>query len=240
MKTTAVLVSEKSAPIRLLKIADLPQLGSFPLKSAISYDLARCLPLFGPNAATPFANWCQLDDPSSIPGFDWFPRGGSALGELRTTKAYPFVPESRLLPILEAYKHRSLAEKDLIAIGLSRFSQAMRRQKVEDQAIELRIALEALLAKDRDPQAPITHLIKQRGALVLGASPSERATIAAQLGKAYAATSEAVHTGSVKSEKQKAAIRIGMGHCAELLKRFILTPPPADWDEVVFSSPVRW
>lgn len=236
MTVEAVLVVKKEAPVRLHHgppaFPDFPLLSSGPKMGKI----AQCLPLFGPNAATAFANWEQMDETWSIPGYDAKPRGVTSMNELRTTRSLPFVDEPRREEIISSYLALSESRQTALSIGLSRFALAMRRQRIEDRAIELRVALEALLTPDRKHDTPVTHLIRQRGGLALGTTVEERKAFGSALAKAYGCGSTAIHTGLLKLEKDKTYVEAGMQHCAELLKRFILVGPPKDWDELIFSA----
>lgn len=232
----AVLVMERLEPVRLrhgpFQIGSLPL---FPERTQM-HRVIQCLPLFGPNAATVVADWRQMDEGVSIPGFDWRPRGGSAIGDLRTLRSLPFFDDPRRLEIISRFLELSDSRRMVLSVGLSRFTQAMRRDHIEDRAIELRIALEALLSSDRNHNTPISHLIRQRGGIALGTSPEDRKRFGADLSKAYDSGSIAIHTGKLRKEKEKANVEMGLQRCAELLKRFILIDPPEDWDDLVFTA----
>jgi hypothetical protein len=236
MKAKSVLAFEHYEPVWLrhgpFKFRDLP---TSPENMQL-YRVIQCLPLFGPNAATAIAEWRQMDEPWSIPGFDWRPRGGSGIGELRTLRSLPFIDDPRRPEIISRFTDLSATRRTGLSVGLSRFAQAMRRSHIEDRAIELRIALESLLTSDRNHDTPISHLIRQRGGLVLGTSPEERKRLGADLSRAYASGSMAVHTGGVKNDKAKESVEMGLKRCAELLKRLILVEPPENWDDLLFTA----
>lgn len=243
MCVTAVLMMEETAPVRIS--ANMPTSEELAKSASTGervklHQIAQCLPLFGPNAATPFANWTQMEEPSTLPAFDWLPRGVSSMGEMRTTVHFPFVDDPQRVNIIAAHNAQASKDPDSLSLALSRFSQAMRRKKIEDAAIELRIALEVLLVRDKGDDEPKAHLIRQRGALALATTPDERKVISKELGEAYAASSSVVHTGGFKRANQSEHVRTGLRRCAELLKRFIRKAPPKDWNDIVFSAQSHW
>ena len=181
-----------------------------------------------------------MDEPSTIPAFDWFPRGSSGIGEMRTSVHFSFEDDTRRAEILRGYEARVWKDKGTLPLALSRFSQAMRRDRIEDSAIELRIALEVLLVKDKGDDEPKTHLIRQRGALALAENLEDRKRISGELAKAYAASSAVIHAGKFKKVSQSDDVKLGLERCAELLKRFILNAPPEDWNDIVFSARNHW
>ena len=75
--------------------------------------------------------------------------------------------------------------KKRLRIALQRLNSSFRRQELADRAIEVGVALESVLARDRNAWDPISLLIRLRGSWLLGSNAETRKEISDVLNKIY-------------------------------------------------------
>jgi len=180
-------------------------------------DLALVLVLLADAPVLCVAEWYQTLP--SVPvlgaGFGW----GASLGEPRITQEIlPRVYDAdRASRHVRAFLALEPAERHRLLVALRRLNLAWLRERPSDIALEVGIALEALLTEPGDPNDSISYRLQIRAAVLLGGSAPERDAIAAQVSRLYALRSAAVHgtdidwhcrgpeTVRVSSEKYTAA-----------------------------------
>jgi hypothetical protein len=130
------------------------------------------------------------------------------------------------------------SKRKVLRIPLDRLSRAGRERDMADQAIDVGIALEALLLHDRGDRNELTFTLSYRGAWLLGTNPDQRLEIQRSLKKLYGLRSRAVHNGEVDAtEANIHAIGRAMGICKELIRRMIAHKcNTVDWDGVVVGK----
>jgi len=120
---------------------------------------------------------------------------------------------------------RKVSEKFRIAVNRWKRSKLPEAQFV-DQAIDLRIALEALYAK-KTKREGYRESISRRGQLHLGDRDTNKTQVAKILREAYAAASDAVHKGKVADTNQPCVLA-ARDLCREGILRSLRGNPPAD------------
>jgi hypothetical protein len=116
----------------------------------------------------------------------------------------------------------------------------LRRASATDSAIELGIALEALLLNDLDrDRGELTFRLRLRGARFLGATPSETREIFKSLRLAYDLRSRAVHSGNTPEEldgvPSSKILETGYGLTVAAVEKIIRLGKSPDWTDVVLD-----
>lgn len=131
------------------------------------------------------------------------------------------------------------ADKKLhIAIDRWRRSMPGRRKlRLEDQYIDLRIALEMLFLKDfaNARSQEMRFRLSVFGAWYLAADIKERRRIRKTLMAAYDAGSEAVHEGKV-SEKKRGTLSSAQDLCRRGILNLLHEGPPDDWGDLILGA----
>lgn len=128
-------------------------------------------------------------------------------------------------------------------------SSMMRTQKneVEDAAIDLGIAMEALLTRDRDHDASVSYLLRLRGTLLLGGDPDTRRQNYIRIRELYTLRSKAAHGESIAASvsvphgpnRQRRSVNarefLGEGTklCADLIKAVIRRGEIPYWEAMI-------
>ena len=99
---------------------------------------------------------------------------------------------------------------------MERFDRAMRRHSAGDAAVELAIALDALLS---DGESELTWKVSLRSALLAGGDKNARMESRAIIAAVYSLRSTVVHTGKTPPEQK--VKRLGKVKTDELVKRGI-------------------
>jgi len=181
-------------------------------------EVVRYLTLVGPSAPTPVARWCQIEDWETIPLGGEFGRGPLFIEEVLPREIVP-LPDADIRGTVERYLGLDQIARNRLSLPLQRLNLALKRQNKVDSAIELRVALEALLITQKGGK--ISATIQSRGAELLGKTPQERADIAQRLKAVYGTCSTAIHSGALDSEKDKEILRDGLRLCAELIRAIV-------------------
>jgi len=129
-------------------------------------------------------------------------------------------------------------KRKILRIPLDRLSRVGLERDMADQAIDVGIALEALLLHDRGDRSELTFTLSYRGAWLLGANVDQRLEIQRSLRKLYALRSNAVHRGEVTvTEPNIHTIGHAVTICKDLVRRLIaLRCNAIDWDSVVVGG----
>jgi hypothetical protein len=114
---------------------------------------------------------------------------------------------------------------------LSRLGRAIRQFSVVDRAIDLGIALEALLLHDAQSNTELGYRLRLRGALLREGDLSARRDTMKLLNELYKLRSNAVHRGRVdRTEKNWRTLEDGIMLCAELIRIVIERGGKIDFD----------
>lgn len=187
-------------------------------------DAVRCVTVSIGQPVGHLGSWDRLSDDAARrflgSGYGY----GSALFDRAIVHASTRPIELNLQEMLDmyrAFRAFKAADRRVLRIALDRISSALRENTLVDKAIDLGIALEALLlhdvaagkgAKDR---GELKFRIAVRGAAFVGGTGSTRLATLRTLKAAYDHRSTAVHTGELSDPEgaetdMKAALSIGV------------------------------
>ena len=129
-------------------------------------------------------------------------------------------------------------------VAIARWRRSKQGGTLEEQLVELRIALESvLLAGDSGSSSEIQYRIATRGAWLLGETYDERKACFDTLRKAYSLGSSVLHARKLK-RKNEAEDGGTVGRAQEFCRRAILhmvrEGAVPDWDEVVLGRGYRF
>ena len=217
--------------------------GNFPEKTIAQLrTLAHCIALTAERPAAIFKVWFENDDPrlplisSGVAFSD--PRWGS-------TAAEPYVLDlTRFRATVASYRafHGDLHP---IETALARLTEAWGGWRREERAIDLGIALEAILmytANGRNnDKSEINYKLRTRAAWLLGRNLSDRQTLFQQVGRLYQFRSDAAHSGIVKTsantwQKTDDAIEAGIVLMGRIIATVLELGMWPDWDEIVLGG----
>ncbi len=202
------------------------------------------LTLIGPSAPCSIANWWQAED--------WVPVanqvGGGWAGRIYDVihgPSHKITEEEKLkaIRLYEPYSKLKNDHREKLRIPLERLNQAIRRLRLEDQAIDLGIALESLFFSDNTPDREPTLAFRLRGAWLLG-DDSSRITFYEIFKALYDMRSKAVHGGHVKHQitihgqkkEAKEVLAIGFRLAALAIEKIISLGSFPDWDSLILGK----
>ena len=133
------------------------------------------------------------------------------------------IDEAALRKVVNLYLNFTGA-KDGIDLIIKRLNRSRRMWREEDRAIEIGIALEALLMHgDKTKNQEITFKLGLRAAWLLGNSLEGRLTIVEQVRDLYGLRSTAVHQGKLSRTNDVLAREMCLSNGADLVRRLLLT-----------------
>ncbi len=219
----------------------------------LSEELSAVIALKTPKPIFPLGHWYQRPPDLPLVG----PLGGWS----GPTNEHPFYipvePQEyayrEIEELVRRFQTLDAAMRKRLRTPLSRLNQSRRNVEhhtVEDAAIDLGIALEAMLTFDRDHNAPISYLLRLRGALLLGGDTNKRKQTFQVLRDAYDVRSKVVHNGMIADLREvaesqqarknlddaRAHVRAGQALCSELAARLIEAGSFPDWDSLLLGS----
>jgi hypothetical protein len=213
------------------------------------FQVCECLTLIGPSAPLPRAHWTEVDQ--DVPCYGWLGGGHSApnfdviLGQVYTYRESDLA-EMHIL--IEEFLQLDQSMKDQLRVPLERMNQALRRSDprsgITDKAIDLGIALESLLLKDRSSNDPVSFPFRLRAAWLLGNDSETRLRFMSIFKSLYNLRSDAVHTGSVDSKVKVQGRRVetkyflneGIDLCGQVIRKIISDQKFPDWDKLVLGA----
>ena len=199
--------------------------------------LIRLLTLATKRPVMPIGSWHQADPSIPLMGgvAGW---GGNSIA---TTHRVEIEPEDldadNIRSSVSQYFKLPKAHAQRLKIVLGRLNAAKGDQSNEDRAIDLGIALEALLFNPDDSNTEITFKFKVRGA-VLASSNHTRKTVASLLGRLYTLRSRAAHgsTFGVKEIPYWDTLEDGVELTTQLIQRVLsLGRIPENWNGLVLG-----
>lgn len=155
-------------------------------------------------------------------------------------------PASDVQDIVRAYMALASEKKKKIRIALERLHQALIRSDPAERALELSIALEALLI---DSPGEHTFKLAYRAALLVSNDVEERTKTRAIIETAYTMRSNLVHSGSinplvkVRGQGKKPVEEIANRAAtitAHVIKRIIMQGGPPEWNRFELSDGRAW
>lgn len=186
---TAALVSIDEDGVELVEGPPDPTDNSaYVSRQPLFHQISQCLTLVGPSSPVPTTQWAELVSPERVPFLGMQSGWGASMHEAypQTTTALP--GDGDVVRLVEQYLALDEDVRKKLTVPLQRLNLALRRQDVVDKAIELGIALEALLVADRDENAPISYLLRiQSAEMGAASSPEEIETLADEMMEAILA-----------------------------------------------------
>lgn len=198
-------------------------------------DTARCLLLVVPRPVRHIATWYQAaEDHPLVPGAGGW--GGQAVvwGDQFDVPTED-LDANRLRTLVDGLL--TLRKSSRVRIALDRLNRARERPTREERAIELGIALEALLFHEQVTE--IAFKFRLRGAYLASNDPEDRREAFETLGRLYTHRSRAAHGSTFKSKdrgKIDLDIARGMDLAAKLVERVLtLRHLPEEWDGLLLG-----
>lgn len=248
---TCALIRKFDTPSTILPlvIGDEESLPPFnPVKPSDAADILRCLTLLGPSGVVAVANWVELQDDVPFKGY---------LGSFTPMFELNYIASGcvevshdeleAIKSLLSNYINLDPTLKQFLLVPLIRLNYAIRKSTDIDVAIDLGIALEALLTHGRTENDPISLIFRLRAAFFLGESDFDRRKYLEQMFKAiYTLRSKAVHGSTFKEVvkvngddlKIKDILKAGINLCAEIIKKILIHGKQPDWDSIMLGKSI--
>ncbi len=205
-------------------------------------EIASLLPIVVNRSVCKIAHWFECSP--SMP----FIGGVQTCGWHGTEHAFLFgisetdYDSADMQNIVEDYLNLPCSLRTRIRTPLDRLNRAYRESNPTQKAIELGIAAESLLADDKQSDAPISYVLRQRAAVFIGDSSADRKEIFDLFKKMYDLRSKAVHGHELPFRIQKTSILTidflqRVAHkISELIRKIIRLGAWPDWESLV----MRW
>ena len=215
-------------------------------------ELATVVALLSARPIFPLGQWYQR--PIELPLV------GSSFGYSGPTNDFPFhiiinpqdYPVTEMEALVQRYRALDEQIRKHLKTPLSRLNQGRRQHMhhtVEAAAIDIAIAVEALLTQDRDNDAQISFTLRARGTLLLGGTPEERRRNYDTLKALYKIRSKVAHEGSIidwakiphsegertRHQQALADVRSGEEVCKALIIKIIEAGHFPSWDALMFG-----
>ena len=129
---------------------------------------------------------------------------------------------------------------NILRIPLDRLDRAAGDRDLADRAIDLGIALEALLLHEQNKKdrGELRYRLSLRGAWLGGVNEEERREILTSLRDVYDLRSHAVHTGAVdRGNRTDQTIECGTALCKQLIRKAIDVGGDINWESLVLGGP---
>ncbi len=206
------------------------------------------LTLVGPRAVAPVAGWIQISDPGMplTGSASTATYGGYDLNVFNAMKSGSFQPfdqhcaEATAI-VTEASAFATVNPKHwpTILISLSRLNQSLGHSDPVDCAIDLGVALEALLLDDSKDQE-LAYRMRLRGAWLLASDAESRMKALITLRDVYSLRSAAVHRGILSDKKDRSqhmeALWEGMVACQRMIRTIVQHGFPPDWNRLTLGE----
>ncbi len=202
-------------------------------------EVARLLTIVRPSAVFPVAHWFQLE--GGLPAIGntggW---GGHEYHRRFVEEVQPGDYDAEdLHALVSQYSALSVSVRSRLLVPLERLRLAFLKVTPVDVALDLGIALEALLTHEQQSDAPISYRVRLRATHLLGGGAAERQATAKRFRIAYKLRSKAAHGGRVDDEALRDAGGAGsveayLQECAvlaaQMIRRIIAIGDFPDWE----------
>jgi len=211
----------------------------------LAQEILEVIALLAPKPLFTLAHWYQR--PVNIPL-------AGALGAYSgPTNDHPFhialekqdYPVAHIQALVAQYLDLDPETRKGLRTPLTRLNQGRRQLEhhtPDGAAIDFGIAAESLLTQDRDHDAPISFLLRARGALMLGGTAEERRENYNTLRALYELRSKVAHRGSIVdnapigvSEANRKRLDSAQRICTALIVAIIRQGKFPDWDALMFG-----
>ena len=200
--------------------------------------LCRAISLEVGNNVDWFRSWSDYGD---IDAFFLNPSHGMSLQE--TNSGSPrWISDEQFTRSLEIEER--LREFPAVDVAIARWRKSRRGGPLEEQLVELRIALEAVLLAGASGNSPeLQFRIATRGAWLLGETYGDRKTCFDTLRKAYGLASSVLHgRGLRRAHREENAEAVGRAQelCRGAILHMVRKGTLPNWGEVVLSKDYRF
>lgn len=245
-------VSPSAALVRKISISPKSfkqgENGAWPTKATQDlYEVCECLTLVGRSAPVQAGFWGQLEDwvpCGTIPGGGTFapPFSGTVFeGNYRFGNADYTLAKN----IVSEYIALDESVRKALTVPLRRLNLSRRRQNLVDKAIDIGIALEALLVYDLSSNDPISFPLRLRGAWLLGRRAASREQYLQLFKSIYECRCRAVHTGQFRPKFTKKLplplndlLKKGEDLCADMIKDVLEKGKFPEWEKLILGGSV--
>lgn len=150
------------------------------------------------------------------------------------------ITEEDLIKVWDFHVKREEAKKKIpdVERAIKRLHRSQQALTLEDQAIELRIALETLFLSQETDSGELNFRLALHAARDVGANSTDRERWIKVAKEAYRIGSQAIHRGGIRStdgERNRQIIAEGQKLCIEGIKKRIKERSTPDWDKVILE-----
>lgn len=207
-----------------------------PVDMQCLMDIVSCLTVAGINAPLPLAYWHEFCPDYPVIDLSRIPTliGHNVLTASRIHGFKYYFDDCLANEIVDSFTALSVSTRDSLRVPLQRLNLALRRSALVDVAIELRIALEAILLSKNKGSGELKYRMQCRAARLLGNNLATRKEIFDSVKEVYDLCSGAVHTGQLgkKINKLKNTIWDGVELCCKLIRKIIERGEIPDWSKI--------
>jgi hypothetical protein len=215
-------------------------------------EIARCLVLVEKSPVDPVLVWYQTDETTPLVGG---PLGAQGWGfrwahTFQTPRKPQVLDETSVRALINGYFALDETTRAQLGVVLTRLNSSMMGDNEdEDKAIDLGIAMEALLGKGLSTDVPISYSLRLRGTLLLGGTSETRKENYYRLKELYDLRSRAAHGNklgprtSVKlgPDRNKEPVNTrefldqGTRVCADMVRKIIERGGMPDWEALTLG-----
>ena len=220
--------------------------------ASLAEELAPVIALLAPKPIFTIGQWYQRPESTPLAGLLHSWSGPTAEHPFYFSIEKQEYQISEMEALVSQYQSLDDSTRQRLRTALTRLNQSRRYLEyhtVEAAAIDLGIAAEALLTQDRDPDAPISFLLRARGTLLLGGTPEARKQNYKVLRDLYNLRSKVAHTGVIadratipfseetrrKLREATEQVKVGQRVCIEMLTAIIQRGGFPDWDALMLG-----
>lgn len=203
--------------------------------SELMRGIARCLVPLLARPIFPIAHWFQCDENTPLINTvgGW---GGCEIDRRFIEEVSPHdVDTASTTDYVHQYLSLNSETRMALRVPIERLNRAMLRRTLEDTALDLGVALEALLCPQKAPE--IGYRLQVRGTLLLGGTAEERRRTRRLLKDLYDQRSTAAHEGTIAKKRDHAAALLdrGLELCSALIRDVVWRGRIPDWDALTMG-----
>jgi len=213
--------------------------GQFRSAQSLLSEACNCFVLFAGWSPAEHLTWSRLAHPGA--GF-LASAGWGHSGVARIVLAERALDEAKARAFFEKYYSiKTEIRERTLRVPIDRLARATTALNATDRAIELGVALEALLLRD-DEASELSYRLSLRGAHLQGGDAGARRQLRKLLKKVYDLRSKAVHRGWIDPEKlsdgvpARQTIQDGANACAALIRLVIDRGGEVDFESLELGT----
>lgn len=206
-------------------------------------DICNLLTLCGPCSPAPIRHWIEPEDETPLKQFigkAW----GWPIDQMRVRLQQELTSDelAGFPEIVRAYGGLGRDVKHALTVPLQRLNRSVRHESAIDKALDLGVALEALLLPTQSERMQLSLQLRLRGAWLLGDTIDERRKVYKQLRLIYDARSGAAHAGKIDAKREsdikliQQAIDEGPSICARAIQAVIRGGGFPEWQDMLLGG----